>query len=181
MLRVFPISDKVKMFCDSLVPRRMSKNISKCNAIKLLGGAAVAPLSSFEKKALTDANLPVDLYCHHRMIISGILYDSQTYPKKGDRSNNTVVKISDGKFGVILRILVAGKVVYVILRDINIDNIPIVKHDCGASCSHIKVCSLYPFGGLRVIRAKQLVSKCVFLKYDNTCYVAEFPNTIEKD
>ncbi|KAJ1519060.1 hypothetical protein ONE63_011303 [Megalurothrips usitatus] len=181
MIKVFPISDVVNVFCNSLVPKRMSINSTKCNAITVLGAAAIAPLSPSEVKALTTANLPTDLLCHHRMVINGVLYDSQTYPRKGNRSNNTVVKTSEGKFGVIVRIFVASNMLYVILRDINIDNVSIVKHDSGASCSHIKVCCLYPYGGLRVIRAKAVVSKCVFLKYNNSHYVAEFPNNIEKD
>ena len=177
----FIVSDRVLEYCSNLVPKRRCRVASKFDGIVLLGDPDVLKLSNVESKALEEANLPKRLECHHRMILKGTMYHGLTYPRKGIKSYDSAVKTGEGKFGVILRILVVDEEVYVILKNIEVSPGVYVTNYANAKAEHIKVCDLYPFGSVKVLKATSVIAKCVFLRYGVVSYVCEFPNLFEKD
>ena len=180
------ITEDVQEFCDYiLVLTKRSKEATKFAGVTLLGEGSFEPLTDEESQLLERASLPKESICYQRMIFNGIKYHSAMYKRQGKKTFDGGVFLKDETYGIIRRILVWENRVFMMIRNIDIEpNLPIVTNSSTTppcQVTHIKVCKLYPYGELRLVRATEVYSKCIVLKTALGTYVTVPPNMYHKD
>jgi len=183
ILLPFRISDDIKEFCERLLSvERPCDDAVKISDINLLGDVSIVPLDNDERQLFEAAHIPLVNTCYQRMIIKRVKYHSKIYARWGKKTFDGGVHLEDNSFGTIQRIFTTGNIVYVIIRSLTIERSPIVNHSSNnVKPSHFKVCNLYPYGNLRLIRAAEICAECILLETDSGMFLSVSPNTFQKD
>jgi len=189
ILSVYNISDSVAKICSNLLLRRRLSNVaSRAFKFTFPDDSVSIPFTEEEIDLLVKENVPTERYpSFGRMILDGVMYHSRLYKRQGGKSFDSAVLLDDKSFGIIERIILvdgaapgSGKRVLIVLRSINIEREAPFVHNL-RNKSHIIACEEYPFGDLKLINAKNVSAKAIFLKTDVRSYVSVFPNRFEKD
>ena len=164
------------------------KNALTFENVTMLGKGIVKHVSDDDVHAFTSATLPLpeNMLIHNRMIIKGDVFHSAEYVRP-TRSNDTVVMLNNGKFGVIKKIVIykdeTGKNVPMIMIQ-NLPNDSCVSHFkdilLNADISSIKLCNDIDLE-CSLIDVTEINCKCVFVSANNKSFVINFPNRFEKD
>ena len=188
ILQPYDIQDRVEVFCNNLLmTTRRSQVATRVAEIVLLDSCVHVPLDDYLSRAFQVANLPQIEECYPRAIVNGVLYHSMTYKRRGKKSFDAAVFLRDGTCGIIERIFLRQGCVFFLLKTLEMEHdtyvceYRIAGNFENARAPHIRVCSLYPFGDLKIVRANLARSKCIYLKLSHRTYVTTFPNVFEKD
>jgi hypothetical protein len=188
IVRLYNASDRILNYCSDLNSFARSKVSECCENITLLGLAKCFPFSAEEENAILSSGQILSRLSFQKMIMRSIRFDATCYKRQGKKTNNTVVRLITGEFGVVWRIFPPTRddkpTVFVLLREINIEENEVVciSNDPAATAQHIKICSLIVYGNLKIVKATDIADKAIFMECEgHRVYVTTFPNTIEKD
>lgn len=122
------------------------------------------------------------------MIIDHNIYHARCYRRKGEKSDSCVIKLKCGTYGAIYRIIDPGNFVgqgepkpLILIRKILIEREPVISHQAGAKAMHIKLCSLIVFGDFMITTPDTIFGPAILMNCIDRSYIADFPNTFEKD
>lgn len=119
---------------------------------------------------------------YERMIKDGTKYHASCYRRKGAKSDDMAVILISGTYGIIKRIILIERQVFLLVHHINIENNKfLVKHICGAKSPHIKICSAIIYGQYSLENVNMVYKKAIFINTEKADYVTEFPNMFETD
>lgn len=179
---VYGARESIISFCSYLLTCRIVTIASKISGVTLLNNPISITLTKEEENAFFEAGIKVTNLTYERMIKDGIKYHARCYRRKGTKSDDTIVILTTGAYGIIKRILLVGIQVFVLVHFINIENNEfIVKHICGAKSPHIKICSPIVYGHHSVENVNTIDRKAIFINTEGADYVTEFPNVFETD
>jgi hypothetical protein len=183
LLKVYEIQEEVSNYCSDLMCYRRFSNSFTVEDITLVGHQKFIQLTGEERLAFTTIGLLPTGVFYERMIKRGMLYHARLYSRRGRRSDDSVIRFNNGEYAAIQRIIVRldGDVV-LLVRSINVNNAAVItSHPCGSKAKHIKLCRPIVYGNLCFAHARDVQSKCVFMACGINSYIADFPNTVEKD
>lgn len=188
IIQSYNVKEDVLSYCLDLMCYRIVKEAYKVNSITVFGAHKYVPLSDEERQAFRDSEYEPISTTYERMIKDSIKYHAKCYARQGAKSNDSVVKLTSGKYAIIKRIVMLTdkhthhKSVFILTCNLNIEcNDVIVAHQYGAKALHIKVCSPLPYGEYKLYNANDIHAKSILMTVGNRTYVTDFPNRYEKD
>ncbi|KAG8174155.1 hypothetical protein JTE90_022567 [Oedothorax gibbosus] len=144
---MYNVSDEALSYCSDLMSYPLSKGSKKINSVTLMDFPICIPLNAEELEAFNNAGLPVTSSCYERILKDGIKYHAGCYRRQGQKSNDSVIKLSNGNYAYAERFVYydnSCQDIHVLARHINIARgVNVVSHPCAAKADHIKVCASY--------------------------------------
>lgn len=179
LLKVYDVSDEVLKFCSDLMCYKRFSNASKVGDTTLIGNQKFIPLQADERHIFEANGVNATGGFYERLIRNRILYHGRLYSRRGEKSDDSVVRLKDGSYAAIWRIVkrMDGQIV-LFLRKINVER-DFVAGGCRAK--HIKLCSPVVYGDFFFSNVQDIVTKSIIMPCRYATYIADFPNTIEKD
>ena len=111
---------------------------------------------------------------HNRLVYKGQRLDGTGY-KRCIKTNNTVVQLSEGKFGEIIQICTSThSEVMLLVKLFNVHHNKAI-----ANTPHITCISRSEHKC--VVLPSDIVGKCLLLEFSDKMYICTFPNNHEKD
>lgn len=96
----------MKPYSTDLLCYRIVKNVHKVNSITILGvNHKFLILTEEERHAFIEAGLRPTNCTYERMIKDNVKYHAKCYTRQGEKSNDSIVRLSCGGYAVIERIL----------------------------------------------------------------------------
>ncbi|KAK3925612.1 Bifunctional protein Aas [Frankliniella fusca] len=189
LLSMYNVRDRVLQYCEQLLCYRSCAVATKCDGVTLLGKASPVPFQDGELEALEDSEHVVTNMSYERMMINRINYHARCYRRKGERSDNSIVKLKCGSYAVIYRIIDPEKYrgigvprPLLLLKKINVERDPAVSHrQSGAKARHIITCSMIVYGDYFVATTDDVACCVILMSCPQRSFIAEFPNMYEKD
>lgn len=188
IIQSYNIKEDVFFYCSDLMCYRIVKEACKVNSITVFGARKYVPLSDEERQAFRDSGYEPINTTYKRMTKDSIKYHAKCYARQGAKSNDSVIRLTSGKYAIIKRIVMLTdkdthkKYVFILTCNLNIErNDVIVAHQCDAKALHIKVCSPLPYCEYELYNANDIHAKSILMTVGNRTYVTDFPNRYEKD
>jgi hypothetical protein len=179
LLKVYDVGDEVLKFCSDLMCYKRFTHASKVGDTTLIGNQKFIQLQADEIQCFEANGIHATGCFYERLIRNRILYHCRLYSRRGEKSDDSVVRLRDGSYAAIWRIVKRlDEQVVVFLRRINIERGFVVG---GCRASHIKMCSAVVYGDFFFADVEDIAAKAIIMPCGYATYIAEFPNTIEKD
>jgi len=171
----YAVSDNVADYGkDLLIVRKRCHSVRRINEITLFESSSVPPEGAV-CQLLANNRIPSDVPIYTRFIFKGVVDYTKSYIRPKQKSNDFTVRLKDGSYGVIESCLVWRDIAYLVVRSIHLAPNTFVVENGTCKAAHIKVCGMYPFGDLKLVKIKNLSAKCLFLDTRNQLYLTVSP------
>ncbi|XP_067214623.1 uncharacterized protein [Linepithema humile] len=188
LLCKYNVSDSTINYCSTIFNYHLQKHVTKLVNVTLLGKEVEISLTVEETNAFIKEKIHITNLCYERMIKDHIKYHSRCYAKQGSKTIDHIVKLDDDSYASIERIFVSSlnkqpPSIFVLLTTIILEDAEtIASYLSRSKVSHIKLCSFYMFGSLKIRPVQSIVQKVIMINCTDTeSYIAQFPNTFESD
>ncbi|KYN20119.1 hypothetical protein ALC57_07547 [Trachymyrmex cornetzi] len=186
LLSQYNIADSTINYCSIIFNYHLQKHVTKFANVTLLGKEVEIPLTVEETVALSEEGIHITNICYERMIKDHVKYHSRCYAKQGSKTIDHIVKLDDNSYACIERFFVSSlngqTSIFALLTAIILEDTEIVAPYSIGKVSHIKLCSFYMFGSLKIRPVQSIVQKAIMIRCSDTkCYIAQFPNIFEGD
>lgn len=183
LLLLLPLSEKTTTICKNMLGYKRLKSFFYSDGACMLGSGKTVRNFSFEEQvalATVCGTCPDTAFEFFRFTLNSIIHHSLAY-KRPEKSDSTVCVTNGGDYVRIHRILrvpVNGDQQCVLLcKELVIEDAHV------ALPRHIHRCFESPELELHPLYVKDIANVCLFFSFacEETCYVCDLPNFIERD
>jgi mRNA-degrading endonuclease RelE of RelBE toxin-antitoxin system len=185
-ITLYHLKDSILEFCEELLCYRTSQAATKVGTVTVIGTQVEAILKNYEAEAFRRAGKEICKFSYQRFLKKGVMYHARCYSRRGEKSDDSVIRLHSGRYGVIYRILIEQdgirqKAIKVLVRLLNIERNRYITAYGQAKAQHIKCCSAVLFGDMTFVDAEDIATKAIILNCGDDSFITDFPNFFEKD